>query len=128
MKLTVAQGIEGPLVYLNGHRIAGKKPYGLSTNSKEFYVTDMDVYEALRWTSADVIALRSIISSLEHKNYALSEAVRWERECEDHVIYMTAIRHMTFKHWRAAYPELLRLRSCARAEVDRLITDCKGEG
>lgn len=55
------------------------------------------------------------------KYNALVEAVAWERECLDTWEYGTALKMQ-------ALDEQVASMNAARAEVDRLIADCEGEG
>lgn len=47
-KLVLVDGVEGPSVYLDDHRIAGPKPWGGGTVVREWTVTERDLRAALK--------------------------------------------------------------------------------
>lgn len=47
VRITYIKGHEGDLLYLNAHRIAGPKVFGVKESIKEWHVDVVDVLEAL---------------------------------------------------------------------------------
>lgn len=52
LTLSLVEGVEGPSVYLNAHRIAGPKPWGGGQVAREWKVSSEDVYSALERDAA----------------------------------------------------------------------------
>lgn len=46
-KIQIVKGCEGLAIYLNEHRIAGSKPWGIGTIISSWDATDEDIKEAL---------------------------------------------------------------------------------
>lgn len=73
--------------------------------------------------------LHSDYAALEARHNALKEAVAWEREFDEVLVWL--VRTGQYPRDMASRYDLANERECARAEVDRLIAnetaDCKGE-
>ena len=75
--------------------------------------------------------LHSDYAALLARHNALVEAVAWERECCQDIRPLVAWADLYARHGEdyvdAIAEELREIQDAARAEVDRLIADCKGE-
>lgn len=85
--------------------------------------------EMCREYNAAAVDFRNQAANAQADHTALVEAVKWERECE-------AVARWRYEVWEMAEVgsgdcEIYTVAQCtheeARAEVDRLIADCKGE-
>lgn len=78
-----------------------------------------------RWSAPLVATKSKQTTSVEQKYDALREAVAWEREFDDVLVWL--VRTGRYQRDMASRYDLANERECARAEVDRLIADCEGE-
>ena len=75
---------------------------------------------------------RYALAKIEARHNALREAVAWERECCQDIRPLFAWSGLYLRHGEGyvdgVAEDLRSIQDAARAEVDRLIADCKGEG
>jgi hypothetical protein len=60
ISISIADGAEGPSIYINDHRVAGAKPWGGARTSKHLNTTLRDIVLAIPAVASALRALQSV--------------------------------------------------------------------
>ena len=81
--------------------------------------------EQMRKVGDQVEAMQAELAALEARHNALREAVEWEREFDEVLVWL--VQSGRYPRDMAGKYDLANERECARAEVDRLIANERGD-